>query len=75
MDCKIPCGPSGGGANLGRVLIADLICSDEDCAAEVDLVAESVDAFGEAVCDCGCTLVVLAVSDWTRAEARVLALA
>jgi hypothetical protein len=74
VGCTIACGPSGGGASLRGVLIAELICSDEDCAAEVDLVAEdagALDAATALACDCGCTLVVLAVSEWTRAEARV----
>jgi hypothetical protein len=55
------------------VLIAALICSDEDCAAETDLVADDLDAVGDVLCACGCTLVVLAVSDWSRAELPALA--
>jgi hypothetical protein len=54
------------------VLIATLICSDEDCAQEHDLVAEDPAALDTAACDCGCTLVLLAISDWSPAELPVL---
>lgn len=57
------------------MLIAQLICSDEDCAAETDVVVPNLTALDVAACDCGCTLVVLSVSDWSPAEMRVLALA
>jgi hypothetical protein len=61
-------GPSGARATLAAVLIATLICSDEACAEELDLVADDLDALDAAICDCGCTLVMLSVSDWSRAE-------
>jgi hypothetical protein len=54
------------------VLIATLICSDEDCAQEHDLVADDLDALDAAACACGCTLVVLTVSDWSPAELPLL---
>jgi hypothetical protein len=57
------------------VFIAGLICSDESCAQELDLVVEELAALEDALCDCGCTLTVLAVSGWTPAHARTLALA
>lgn len=70
--CKRSCGPSGSGGTLARVLIATLICSDEDCAQEHDLVADDLDALDAAACACGCTLVVLTVSDWSPAELPLL---
>jgi hypothetical protein len=70
--CKISPSPSGRGATVCVVLIAQLICSDEDCAAETDVVAPNLTALDAAACDCGCTLVVLSVSEWSPAEARVL---
>jgi hypothetical protein len=59
------------------MLIAGLICSDEDCAAEVDVLALHADDLAAAACACGCTLVVLSLSEWTRtpAPARLLAAA
>jgi hypothetical protein len=54
------------------VFIATLICSDEDCAEELDLVADDLDALEAAACDCGCTLLVLSVSAWERAELLAL---
>jgi hypothetical protein len=75
VSCKISCGPSGRGATVCVVLIAQLICSDEDCAAETDVVAPNLTALDAAACDCGCTLVLLSVSDWSPARARVLAVA
>ena len=71
-DCKDSCGPSGSGGTLARVLIATLICSDEDCAQEHDVVADDLDALDPAACDCGCTLVVLAISDWSPARLPLL---
>src|SRR3954453_20710118 len=48
------------------MLIASLICSDPDCAEQRDVVAASLDAVDREApcCDCGCTLLVLAVSGW-----------
>jgi hypothetical protein len=73
--CKIPCGPSGSAATVVVMLIAGLICSDEDCAAEAELLVLDLDDLDAAACACGCTLVLLSLSAWTRAEARVPALA
>lgn len=67
--------PSAGRGTVCVVLIAQLICSDEDCAAEADVVAPNLTALEAAACECGCTLVVLSVSDWSPARPRVLALA
>jgi hypothetical protein len=57
------------------MLIVSLICSDAACAAEHDVVAADLDAVERAApwCSCGCTLVVLAVSDWEPARVPVLA--
>ncbi|HEV7753251.1 MAG TPA: hypothetical protein VGO71_17010 [Baekduia sp.] len=54
------------------MLFATLICSDQDCAQEHDVVADDLDALDAAACDCGCTLVVLAISDWSPAELPLL---
>jgi hypothetical protein len=55
------------------VLIATLICSDEACAEELDLVAEHLDELEMAACACGCTLVLLAVDAWEPARLPVAA--
>jgi len=63
------------------VLLATLICSDEDCARELDLPVEDLGDLDHAACDCGCTLVLLAVAEETPVTpvtpvtVRVLALA
>jgi hypothetical protein len=55
------------------VLVATLICSDEDCAAELELAVEDLDALEAEACVCGCTLVLLAVSEWESAPLLVAA--
>jgi hypothetical protein len=54
------------------VLIAELICSDEDCAELTELVVSHEIELDAAACDCGCTFVVLSVSAWTPADVRLL---
>jgi hypothetical protein len=54
------------------MLIAELICSDEDCAAVADVVVAHPTELDAAACACGCTQVVLSVSDWTRVAVREL---
>jgi hypothetical protein len=58
------------------MFLATLICSDEHCAEAVELVvSHELDALDAAACPCGCTLVLLAVSEWERAPRPALALA
>lgn len=54
------------------MLIAELICSDEDCAELTELVVSHEIELEAAACECGCTYVVLSVSAWAPADARVL---
>ena len=54
------------------VFIATLICSDERCAEELELVTGDLDELEVAACDCGCTLVALAVADWEPAPMLAL---
>jgi hypothetical protein len=77
LICKAPCSPSGRAATVTSMLIAGLICSDEDCAAEADVLALHADDLDAAACACGCTQVVLSLSEWTRPQtpARLLAAA
>jgi hypothetical protein len=67
------CGPSGGRATVLCVYIAALICSDEACAEELELVVDGLEELDHAACACGCTLVVLSLSAWERAELPVFA--
>ena len=51
------------GPTIGDVLIAELLCSDEDCAVTVDVVVESFEELDALVCeDCECTLQTLSIS-------------
>ena len=54
------------------MLIAELICSDEDCAELTERIVGHEVELEAAACDCGCTFVVLSVSAWTPADARLL---
>ncbi len=48
---------------MSRMVIAELLCSDEDCAVIVELVVESLEALDALVCeDCECTLQTLSIS-------------
>ena len=58
------------------MFLASCICSDENCAEEVEVVvSHELAALDGAACACGCTLVLLAVSGWERPAVRELALA
>ncbi len=57
------------------MLIAEVICSDERCAELTERIVGRASDLDAAACDCGCTFVVLSLSAWEPAEARVLELA
>jgi hypothetical protein len=58
------------------MFLASCICSDENCAEEVEVVvSHELAALDGAACACGCTLVPLAVSAWDRPAVRKPALA
>jgi hypothetical protein len=54
------------------MLIAELLCSDEDCAELTERVMGHEVELEAAACECGCTFVVLSVSEWTPADAGLL---
>ena len=56
------------------VLIAELLCSDEDCAELTERIVGHAAELEALACDCGCTFVVLSVSGWTPADTRLRAL-
>ena len=56
---------------MRRMLIAELLCSDEGCAVTVEVVAETLDELDALVCeDCGCTLQMLSISEVVLVEPR-----
>jgi hypothetical protein len=58
------------------MFLATLICSDQACAEEVEVVvSHELDVLERSACACGCTHVLLAVCEWERADVRVLAAA
>jgi hypothetical protein len=60
---------------MGAMLVARLICSDEDCAAEAVAEAASLRELETLACDCGCALEVVAWPDHEDdAVAAVIAL-
>ena len=46
------------------MLIVELVCSDPACAEEREILVADLDEADEAVCDCGCCLVVLSVANY-----------
>ncbi len=53
------------------MLIAELLCSDEDCAVTVEVVVESLEELDVLVCEhCECTLQTLSVSSAAIAELK-----
>ena len=46
-----------------RMVIAELLCSDEECAVTVEVEVESLDELDALLCDdCECTLQTLSIS-------------
>lgn len=49
---------------MDRMLIAELLCSDEECAVTVEVVAEDLEELELLVCDeCECILQTLSISE------------
>lgn len=44
--------------------IVKVVCSDPDCAEEQEIVVAELDEADEAVCDCGCCMITLAVASF-----------
>ena len=57
------------------MFLATLICSDESCAEEVERTVGHLVELDTALCDCGCTLVVLAIDEWAPARLALAAAA
>ena len=56
--------PSGGRATLcGPMYIVNVICSDEDCAEEIEAVVETIEEVDDIVCECSYGTVLLSVAD------------
>ncbi len=53
------------------MLIAELLCSDEDCAVTIEVVVESLEELDVLVCEqCECTLQTLSISNAETAELK-----
>lgn len=59
---------------MGAMFVARLICSDTDCAEESEVHAGSLAELERLVCECGCTLEMIAWPDWADDMARVVEL-
>jgi hypothetical protein len=53
------------------MLYAILICSDPDCAEELEAHGELAD-FEQLACDCGCTLQVISIDEVETVELRAV---
>ena len=51
---------------------ARLICSDEGCADERVVEAESLAELEALLCDCGCVLEIIGWPDWVEPRASVV---
>lgn len=56
------------------MFVARLICSDTDCAEGSEVHAGSLAELEHLLCECGCTLELIAWPDWAEDEARVIEL-
>ena len=56
------------------MFIARLICSDPGCAEEREAEAPTLEELERLLCDCGCTLEVIAWPDRVDEGARVMSL-
>ena len=45
------------------MFLVNVICSDENCAEEIEAVVESIEEIGDIVCECHCCTVLLSIAD------------
>jgi hypothetical protein len=45
------------------VWVIDLVCSDDECAQEIELLVADLDEADRIACECGCALVTLSVAE------------
>lgn len=45
------------------MLAIELICSDDECAEEIEALVTDLDEVERLACECGCSFVVLAVAE------------
>jgi hypothetical protein len=43
--------------------VIDLVCSDDDCAEEIEILVADLDDVDRYVCACGCCLLSIAVAE------------
>ena len=59
---------------MAAMFVARVICSDSDCAEELEVHAGSLAELERLLCDCGCALELIAWPDWAEDVAEVVAL-
>ncbi len=57
------------------MFVARLVCSDSDCAEELEVRAPTLEELDRLLCDCGCTLEIIAWPDEAFEDAQVIRLA
>ena len=45
------------------MFLVNVICSDENCAEEIEAVVGSIEEIGDIVCECDCCTVLLSIAD------------
>ena len=48
---------------MRHMFIVNVICSDEDCAEEIEAVVETREEVDDLLCECECGTVLLSVAD------------
>jgi hypothetical protein len=48
------------------MFVIDVVCSDPDCAEELEVFADEIEEADSVVCECGHCVITLAVADWAR---------
>lgn len=43
--------------------LIQMVCSDDDCAQEIEALVAEIEDVDRIVCECGCSLVTLAVAE------------
>ncbi len=56
------------------MFVARLLCSDSDCAEELEFRAATLEELDWLLCDCGCTLEIIAWPDEDSEQAQVISL-
>lgn len=50
--------------------VVDLVCSDDECAQEIELLVADLDEVDRIACECGCAFVTLSVAEAIEVRLR-----